>query len=63
MEGVWSWADRIEAIHSQSPSYGLQNRSGNPKKALRQMKFWRMKTQCLQDEGVDGLSHRICVGF
>jgi hypothetical protein len=34
----------------KAPSYGLQ-------KLSTKMKFWRMKNQCLQDEGVECSSH------
>ena len=58
MEGVWSWVDHIHAIHSRIPI--LQ--STRPLRQLkffffRQMKFRRMKNQCLRDEGVDSSSH------
>jgi hypothetical protein len=55
MEGVVSWAHRIQVIHSFP---GLRNFSGSPGK--------RMEYERLQDEGVDCSSHRmrarICVG-
>ena len=59
MEGVWLWADHFQAIHSQAPSYGLRNCSSIPQKNFRRMEFWRMKNQCLQDEGLDCSSHHM----
>ena len=59
MEGVWSWADNIQAIHSESSSYGLRNCSGISKKNFGRMRFLWMENQCLQDEGVDCSSHHM----
>ena len=66
MEGVWSWAEHIQS-HSFMESHPMvyeiaqvsrKNKNKN-KKYLRWMKFWRMKNQCLQDEGVGCSSHRM----
>ena len=59
MEGVWSWADHIQALHSQSPILRSTKLLGQHGKNLRQMKVRRMKNQCLQDEGVDDSSHHM----
>ena len=57
MKGVWSWANHIQATHSQSPIQQSTKLLGHTAKKFRHMKFWRMKKQGLQDEGVDYSSH------
>ena len=59
MKGVWSWANHIQTIHSQSPilrSTKLLKQTGI---FFRRMKVWQIKNQYLQDEEVDCSSHRI----
>ena len=53
MEGVVSWADRIQAIRSQRPILQSTKFRGQPETNFCQIKFQQMENQCLQNEGVD----------
>jgi hypothetical protein len=59
MEGVWSWADHIQAIYSERPILQSTKLLRQPEKNSKRMKIWWMKSQCLQDEGADCSSHRM----
>jgi hypothetical protein len=51
-----SWEDHIQAIHSQSPSYGLRKCLRNPRKKNQQL-----KNQCLQGTWVDYSFHHMFI--
>jgi hypothetical protein len=59
MEVVWSWANHIQAILSQSPILRSINLLGQLVKNLWHMKLWWMTNQRSQDEGIDCSSHRM----
>lgn len=51
MVGVWPWADHIQGILRSTKLFGQLG------KTFWCMKFWQMKNQCLQYEGVYCSSH------
>ena len=59
MHGTWSWAEHIQIIYSHIPVLRCTKLLEQPKINFKHMKFWWMKIECLQDEGVGCSSHRM----
>lgn len=57
MDGVWPWANHIQAYHSHSTILQCTKLLGQLEENFIQMKIWRMKKTCLQYGGVDCSSH------
>ena len=59
MEVIWSLANHVEAILTQSPVLRSMKLLGQLVKNLWRVKLWQMTNQCLPYEGIDCSSHRM----